>query len=232
MSQSLELLNRHPAKNILSFEIMMPGAPKSPGTLKRRTAPIGVRIKPNEKVDLCKVLDCDWKTADEALKLSPQAQYLLNHQHMMRIDSHGGEETAKIATRAKKAAEANVLTPHEKSKANAEAAEKKVAEEAKAAEEAAVQKAIDDDEAKKKAEEEAANPPPPPPPKALADMDKRELLEVAKGLGVKPKRGMKVKTLIGLIEEKQAEAAAPEEPPVESSADAPQAAEEEPPAED
>jgi flagellar biosynthesis GTPase FlhF len=221
MSQSLELVNRHPANNILSFDVMKPGDAKSPGSMKRRVAPVGCRIKPNEKIDLCKHLECDWETANAALEGSPQAMLLLRRNWMARIDKTGAGADPVAAKKAQDAAKVKGQTPQERAQeAEAEAA-KKAEEAKKKAEEAAAKKAEEDAAAAEKAAaeaakkaEEAANAPPPEtaPAKSLQDMDKAELLALAKQLGVKPKRGMKVSSLIKAIEEKQAKQETPKEP--------------------
>lgn len=162
MSRTLELINRHPTGNILSVELMRPGTQKSPGSLKRRTAPAGIRIDRISKgsdgkqkvgfVDVCKALECSFDEALAAVENSPQAQDLLR-RGWMKMVVKGADPAA--AEKAKKAAEQK---EPEKVTAAKEADKRKAeeVEEAKKAEEQAKKVAAEAEKATKAAAAEKA----------------------------------------------------------------------------
>jgi Skp family chaperone for outer membrane proteins len=220
MSRSLELVNRHPHNSILSIEIMMPRAGGSPGSLKRRTAPRGIKIPPNGKVELCKTLECDYATAKEAFENSPQAQHLKRRGWLLDLHGAVSEDGDRAARTAVHAANSDVKTPakveSKRAITRAEDEAKRKEEEAEARKKAAARKEEAEARAaelRQKAAERATaaanRKPEPPKERTLADMDKAELVGLAKSLDINVKRGMKVATLVKLIEEAQA-ATAPE----------------------
>lgn len=76
--ENFMVINREPTGANLSFDLWVPGAPRSPGSLKRRTAPVPVNLPYGKKVNLCLLLECSSEDAEEALVTSPQGKKWLD----------------------------------------------------------------------------------------------------------------------------------------------------------